>query len=343
MKKSEPYLRAINLLGVEEILSRHGHSLEPLLVEFKIPISAMNELDSLVSFSAAVAMLEAAAFRFKLPNLGMEIVHQNSPEFPNLGPLLTMAKFVNIVEEWVETALRYWKYHTNGFTAQLINSESDQTATLRYIANPFDMPYRQFIEATFGNIVGLARVATERIDENPLIVRFQHRKPENTQMLEDHFRCPLEFGQLHSEIIFDRGMLKYKTSGSMRLFKPLMRIYMTERLRRLDTFNRSTEATVALVIPCLLGTGNCNIVTIAEVLNRTPKKLQRQLADENTNYSEIIEAVRLSMSKHLLADTDAPISRIAGYLDYGSTPPFSLAFRRWTGQTPLGYRKRNHT
>ncbi|MGL4490666.1 MAG: helix-turn-helix domain-containing protein [Rhizobiaceae bacterium] len=41
----------------------------------------------------------------------------------------------------------------------------------------------------------------------------------------------------------------------------------------------------------------------------------------------------------MLADTDAQVSQIAGLLDYASTPPFTTAFRRWTGMTPLDYRQ----
>jgi AraC-like DNA-binding protein len=41
----------------------------------------------------------------------------------------------------------------------------------------------------------------------------------------------------------------------------------------------------------------------------------------------------------MLMDTSAPIARIAGLLDYASTSAFTTAFNRWTGQSPLHYRK----
>ena len=37
---------------------------------------------------------------------------------------------------------------------------------------------------------------------------------------------------------------------------------------------------------------------------------------------------------------DAPVERIAGLLDYSAATPFIQAFKRWTGETPLAYRKR---
>ena len=46
------------------------------------------------------------------------------------------------------------------------------------------------------------------------------------------------------------------------------------------------------------------------------------------------------MARRLLVDSDIPIERLAGLLDYASTGPFTSAFKRWTGLAPLGFRKR---
>jgi AraC-like DNA-binding protein len=97
---------------------------------------------------------------------------------------------------------------------------------------------------------------------------------------------------------------------------------------------------VELTIPSLIGTGNCNIEFVAEALGTNVKRLQRTLASENTSFSEILEKVRQNMALRLLSESDAPIERIAGLLDYSSTPPFTLAFKRWKGMSPLQYRKK---
>ncbi len=65
----------------------------------------------------------------------------------------------------------------------------------------------------------------------------------------------------------------------------------------------------------------------------------RPISDEGTNFSEILEKVRDNMARRLLIDSEMSIERIAGLLDYAVTPPFTLAFKRWTGQTPLNFRR----
>lgn len=40
----------------------------------------------------------------------------------------------------------------------------------------------------------------------------------------------------------------------------------------------------------------------------------------------------------MLLESDAPVSRIAGLLDYSTVAPFTTAFTRWTGVSPRTYR-----
>ncbi len=342
MAHSDSYVRAINLLGIEQVLAQHGHQIRPLMEELEIPTSALTDVDSLISFPAVVALFDTAATRYNIPDLGVELMHYNSPEFANLGPLLMMSKFVRNVEEWVETALRYWSFHTNGFTFKLIKQKNQNQAILQYVADPFALPARQWAEGTFTNIVALARIATDRPDENPLRVCFQHRKPADTTMLDKFFRCPVEYGQLHSEVAFTFDILNYKTSGSLKLFKPLMAAYITERIRRMHLYDRSAKATVILAISSIIGTGKCSVESVAEAMNISSKLLQRRLNTEKTSFSELFETTRLTLAKQYLQESNASIAAIAGLLDYGSTPPFSTAFRGWTGQTPLEFRKRHN-
>ena len=76
----------------------------------------------------------------------------------------------------------------------------------------------------------------------------------------------------------------------------------------------------------------------ADSLGVSVKKLQRLLALENTSFSDILDEVRHTIAVRLLSESDAPISRVAGLLDYSTVPPFTLAFRRWTGVSPRAFR-----
>jgi AraC-like DNA-binding protein/quercetin dioxygenase-like cupin family protein len=54
---------------------------------------------------------------------------------------------------------------------------------------------------------------------------------------------------------------------------------------------------------------------------------------------EYVRTIRLDQAKHLLKETDAPISAIADELGFASVHSFSSSFKRCTGKSPSEYRK----
>lgn len=343
MKRGEPYIRAINLLGHQEFFESQGCDFLAMLDEVGIARDALQEFDSLISFRAYVAIFEAGASRSGNPNFGLQLAQSLGPDYLNLGPSLLMARFAANVGEWVDNSLRYWSYHTNGFSMSLGPAEDVAGSVLRIDFNALTIPTRHYVEAVTACIVGVVRVIADEPDENPSLVRFNYRRPNDISLHQSIFRCPFEFGCENVEIRFPTRLLEHPVKGGLRLLQPLMRLYIEERIRRMRIYDHSARATVALAIPAIMGSGNCTLEAVAISLGKHVKALQRQLEKEETSFSEILDNVRETMARHLLTESEAPVSRIAGLLDYADTPPFSMAFRRWTGQTPLEYRRRSRT
>ena len=186
----------------------------------------------------------------------------------------------------------------------------------------------------------MGRNATNGLAEQGMTVRFQHEKPMLTAVHDEVFRCPVEFSAERNEILFDPELLKFKMRADVQSIKALVRLYMSSRMTRLPVYDQSMTATVMLAIPSVMGTGKCDLEFVALALDLNSKRLQRLLAAEGTTFSVLIDKVRETMARRLLVDSDIPIERLAGLLDYASTGPFTSAFKRWTGLAPLGFRKR---
>lgn len=77
---------------------------------------------------------------------------------------------------------------------------------------------------------------------------------------------------------------------------------------------------------------------IAEIVGIHPRTLRRQLREEGTTYREILEEARKEMATRMLTSTGIKTQEIALRLGYKDPPTFSAAFKRWTGQTPTGFR-----
>lgn len=334
------YIRATQLIGFQELVEEHGGDAQELLMRAGIGLTALSNIDGLISFNAYGRLLEIASHELSRPSLGLDWTLNALPHFPALGPLVLLARFVSNVQEWIDTSIQYWKFHTDAFTMEQRNDEATGHVGLRYISCSVALPTRQLTEATFGNICGLARSVTQELNRNPSVIRFQHTRPADLSCHKRVFRCPIEFGAEHNEIVFDPAILEVPTNGNLKLFKPIVGFYMRHRIQQMPIYDPSMATTIALAISSVTGTGYCNIEFISGSIGLTPKKLQRLLAGEGTSFSAILETVRTGMARDFLTSSNAPVAHIAGLLDYSTTAPFTSAFKRWTGTSPLKFRKK---
>jgi len=85
--------------------------------------------------------------------------------------------------------------------------------------------------------------------------------------------------------------------------------------------------------------GYPSLEMVAERLHVSGRTLKRRLQELDTSYLRLLEACSLSEAQKLL-HSEMDIQRISSYLGYLSPANFSRAFKRWTGETPSGYRAR---
>lgn len=81
---------------------------------------------------------------------------------------------------------------------------------------------------------------------------------------------------------------------------------------------------------------------VARVFEISSRTVKRRLASEGTNFSRIVEDVKVSDAKRLLTETEIPIAEIGQALGYSHMPSFSRAFKRSTGRSPSEIRINTH-
>ena len=335
----DPYIRSITLIGFAACVDADEEAVVGLLRSVGISEDTVHNIDTTISFRKYAILFELAAQKFDEPNFGLRQSLCQAPEFPHIGPVVFLSKFSNTLEQWLRLAMKYWTHHTNGFTLDLVQCQNPNFTCLRYQAVPGFYPSRQLIENAMANILILCRNATGLPDASPTIVRFRHRRPADIALHEEIFNCKIEFGALHDEFVVEKEILELPTRGSLTFFRSLVDAYMKARGALLPPVDQPIETSVALAISSVIGTQRCNIDEVAVLLGVSTKKLQRLLVDENTSFSDILDRSRESISRQFLGHSDIPVANIAGLLDYSSPSSFILAFKRWSGTTPLAYRK----
>lgn len=76
----------------------------------------------------------------------------------------------------------------------------------------------------------------------------------------------------------------------------------------------------------------------ASHLGMTARSLQRRLADQGTTYRAVLNEARHALALDYLRGARYSISEIAYLLGFAEVSAFTRAFRRWTGQSPSGWR-----
>lgn len=78
---------------------------------------------------------------------------------------------------------------------------------------------------------------------------------------------------------------------------------------------------------------------LAEALQLPVERLQASLNDQETSFAQLLDQTRQAQVRHMLAIPSLSIEQVAARVGFSSSSALIRAFRRWTGTTPLNYRK----
>jgi AraC-like DNA-binding protein len=86
--------------------------------------------------------------------------------------------------------------------------------------------------------------------------------------------------------------------------------------------------------------GDPTLARVAKRMATGPRTLQRRLKDYGSDFKKLVEDTRRRLSLTYLRDHNNSLTEVAFLLGYSELSAFNRAFKRWTGSTPLDYRRR---
>lgn len=167
-------------------------------------------------------------------------------------------------------------------------------------------------------------------------VEFSHSMGD-VEALEAYFGCRIRTGAkcnrltLHRRDL-DRPFISYN--------EELLEILTPALDRSLDEQQRSRSMTemVKWIMKRSLAGGRPDIQAVASELGMSDRTLQRRLADEGTNFKNLLTQARHEQAQEYLADPSLDIKEVAFLLGYEDQNSFYRAFRLWEGETPSNWR-----
>jgi AraC-like DNA-binding protein len=96
------------------------------------------------------------------------------------------------------------------------------------------------------------------------------------------------------------------------------------------------------VVEFLLPLGSCSMARVGRDLGVQPRTLHRRLIAEGQSFSAIVQATRVRLATHYLANERYSLTEISGLLGFATPSAFSTWFRQHFGTSASDWRGRSH-
>lgn len=99
------------------------------------------------------------------------------------------------------------------------------------------------------------------------------------------------------------------------------------------------EQSVRRAVAASAREGEVSLERVASSLHHSPRTLHRRLEALGLNFRGLRDDTRRRLAEQHLADPGVSIAEVAQLLGYSEQSAFTRAFRRWTGASPLQFRR----
>lgn len=189
------------------------------------------------------------------------------------------------------------------------------------------------------SIASLANIS-QQVTDAPLRileVTFKHSSPGCLEHHKAYFNCPVRFGAEHDALFVAWETLRYPN----RLSDPGMSMFFESHLtKELEVLGDEPPFInqIRNEISLALSDGTPSISDIAKRLGMSGRTLQRRLAASGSTYQQLTDDARKLLAERLLRKTEYSLQEVAFLTGFSEQSAFTRAFKRWSGQTPRGFR-----
>ena len=170
-------------------------------------------------------------------------------------------------------------------------------------------------------------------------VCFGHQAPPSLAEYERTFApASIRFSAPFVGFVFDAALLDLSLPSADPNLQAVLVPVADQTLGKLSQSNTVT-ADVRRIIRDRLPLGAPEIADVASELAMSMRTLARRLEAEGTTFRDLVDDARRKLAIEYVGTRDIGFSEVSYRLGFSHVAAFHRAFRRWTGQTPLGYRR----
>lgn len=304
------FVRAGSLDGYESLVRHFGGNPKTLMAQAGLAQLSTLDPDSLIRYQQLGELLESTASILKVKDFGLQLGQKQG--LITLGLIGSYMAQQPSLETALQIAGRYNRIHAQGVSL-VIEDYGEQRLRLS-----LKLKVNQA-----GRYFQLAHLSVALMHN--LIV----------QMLPDHSeQLTLELTPAGQEsLTFPKTLLSQTPQCPTNLTNEII----ARQFPATATEEGSAPETAELVqhgIRMLLPTGECTKNNIAKLLEIHPKKLERQLKNENTAFRILLEQTRKELAILMMQNGGMTLTQLALNLGYSEFSAFSRGFKGWFGRSP---------
>lgn len=269
------------------------------------------------------------------PGFGVRVGQQMLIE--DYGVLGLSWRTCSRVGEIFERSERYFKLLSNTFVWQVEAAGNISHVVLNREAHRRGMELST--EASLSATVVVLQAMTEK-DIVPVQVSFKHRTPTDLTSFHAAFKCPILFNQSRYVISYRTSDLNTRTAKADASINSYLLRQVQEETKGIKVPGNKFIADVEILIKDALPTGIPSIQYISSLMAMSNRTLTRRLAEAGVTYRDLVKKTQERIAKEMLRKSNQnSIADIAFLTGYSEQSAFNRAFKKWTDQTPLEYRK----
>lgn len=239
--------------------------------------------------------------------------------------------------EGLRRALNYQRLLSDAANSDFV-VEGDECYLLLNAATDEIKRLRHFNECFVQGLITFFRFVTD--DRfRPSRVDFEHARDQGRDKVEAVLNCPVRFGADQNRLYFSVDLLSHSSPHAEPELLALHEQFASEQVARLE--KQDIVGQVERIVAELLESGEVTLESVAGRLGIKPRTLRTRLSEADTSFNQVLADFRYRLARKLLATTEESIDEIVYLTGFSEPSTFYRAFKRWSGMTPIEYRRAN--
>jgi len=310
-------VRSAALTHFAELAAACGLDARTLVAAAGLPPRCLGEPDLKVPAHLVGQLLEQAAAQAGEPAFGLRLAE--SRRLSNLGPLALLVRDEPTLRRALEALMQHIHVHNEAVAVQ-VDEFGGLLAVRTELTHDGEGSQRQATELVVGVTCRVLQIFMGA-HWHPRLVCFTHAAPPRLTVHHRVLGPAVEFGHEFNGIVCNAADLDAPNPGADPVMARYSQSLLAPALARSDRYVDRVRQLIVLLLP----RGLCRVEVVAQHLGVDRRTVHRKLVDEDSSFSDLLEAERRALAARYVEGTDRPLTDIAALLGFSAPSVFS----RW--------------